>query len=62
MFTLHYFYACKVIVRLSSAAVEDALASPTCDILNGSSQDQGIRKILGNEEDKQDVKLVGELM
>ncbi|SYW81688.1 uncharacterized protein UHO2_00192 [Ustilago hordei] len=42
--------------------VEDAPALPTCDILNGSSQDQGIRKILGNEEDEQDAKLVGELM
>ena len=39
--------------------VEDALTSPTRDVLNRSSQDWGIRKASGDEEDKQNAKLVG---
>ncbi|SYW76540.1 uncharacterized protein UHO2_04781 [Ustilago hordei] len=39
--------------------VEDALTSPMRDVLNSSSQDQGIGKASGDEEDKQNAKLVG---
>ncbi|SOV02711.1 uncharacterized protein UDID_18007 [Ustilago sp. UG-2017a] len=39
--------------------VEDAPTSPTRDILNGSSQNRGIGKASGDEEDKQNAKLVG---
>ena len=39
--------------------VEDAPASPTRDVLNRSSQDRGIGKVSGDEEDEQNAKLVG---
>ncbi|SOV05890.1 uncharacterized protein UDID_19057 [Ustilago sp. UG-2017a] len=39
--------------------VEDAPTSPMRDVLNGSSQNRGIGKASGDEEDKQNVKLVG---
>ncbi|SOV01642.1 uncharacterized protein UDID_18154 [Ustilago sp. UG-2017a] len=39
--------------------VEDAPTSPTRDVLNRSSQDRGIGKASGDEEDKQNAKLVG---
>ncbi|SOV04878.1 uncharacterized protein UDID_17223 [Ustilago sp. UG-2017a] len=39
--------------------VEDAPTSPMRDVLNGSSQNRGIRKASGDEEDKQNAKLVG---
>ena len=39
--------------------VEDALASPTRDVLNRCSQDRGIGKVSCDEEDKQNAKLVG---
>ncbi|SOV02937.1 uncharacterized protein UDID_18084 [Ustilago sp. UG-2017a] len=39
--------------------VEDAPTSPTRDVLNGSSQNRGIGKASGDEEDKQNAKLVG---
>ena len=44
---------------LACASVEDAPTSPTRDVLNRSSQDQGIEKASGDEEDKQNAKLVG---
>ena len=46
-------------VRLWCDAVEDAPASPTRDVLNRSTQDRGIGKASGDEEDKQNAKLVG---
>ena len=42
-----------------SKKVEDAPTSPTRDVLNRSSQDRGIGKASGDEEDKQNAKLVG---
>ena len=39
--------------------VEEAMASLMHDIVNGSSQDWGIGKASGNEEDRQDERLVG---
>ena len=42
-----------------NVSVEDAPASPMRDVLNRSSQDRGIAKASGDEEDKQNAKLVG---
>ncbi|SOV03184.1 uncharacterized protein UDID_18341 [Ustilago sp. UG-2017a] len=39
--------------------VEDAPASPVRDTVKGNTQDWGIGKVLGDEEDKQNAKLVG---
>ena len=44
---------------LACASVEDAPTSPTRDVLNRSSQDRGIGKVSGDEEDEQNAKLVG---
>ncbi|SOV08265.1 uncharacterized protein UDID_17332 [Ustilago sp. UG-2017a] len=50
---------CWVSVNRHANAIEDAPTSPTRDVLNRSSQDRGIGKASGDEEDKQNVKLVG---
>ncbi|SOV09112.1 uncharacterized protein UDID_18270 [Ustilago sp. UG-2017a] len=50
-FIKHTWIACN--------PVEDAPTSPTRDVLNGSSQNRGIGKASGDEEDKQNAKLVG---
>ncbi|SOV07321.1 uncharacterized protein UDID_18870 [Ustilago sp. UG-2017a] len=39
--------------------VEDAPALPVRDIVKGNTQDRGIGKVSGDEEDKQNAKLVG---
>ena len=45
--------------QVCKGRVEDAPASPMRDVLNRSSQDRGIGKASGDEEDKQNAKLVG---
>ena len=45
--------------RSKEQTVEDAPASPARDTVKGNTQDRGIGKVSGDEEDKQNAKLVG---